>query len=84
MNLEMNMDDVLRDGMEHTTCSLPEEASTWTQSCINNSVNMVGGQSRMEDCSGMNSGNATSCLAGLRKSQVFSFMVLMAASSCAL
>ena len=42
MSLETNMDDVLRDGMEDTTCSLPNGAGTWAQ-CYGNATNMVVG-----------------------------------------
>ena len=42
MSLETNMVNVLRDGMEDTTSSLPRRASMWTQ-CNGNVVNMVGG-----------------------------------------
>ena len=75
MNLEMNTDDVLRDGMEDTTSSLLRGASAWTQ-CYGNAVNMVGGRSGMKDGCRTNPCNATPCPTGLRKSQELNIFLL--------
>ena len=75
MNLEMNTDDALRDGMEDTNSSLPRGASTWTQ-CYGNAANIVEGQSRMKDGSRTDPGNATPSPTGFRKSQELNIFLL--------
>ena len=75
MSLETNMVDVLRDGMENTTSSLPRGARMWTQ-CYGNAVNMVGGRYRMKDGGRTDPGNAIPYPAGLRKSQKLDLFLL--------